>query len=69
MNKVKAEIPNITNLATTSALTAAESILLNFMNFCVIVRFKFTKEIFDLRLKRTHLASQSDIANFVNKTL
>ena len=69
VNKVKGEIPNITNLATTSALTAVESILLNFMIFCVIVRFKFTKETFDLRLKRIHLASQSNVANFVNKTL
>ena len=29
---------------------------------------KFTKEIFDLRLKRANLACQSGIANFVNKT-
>ena len=29
--------------------------------------YKFTAEIFDLRLKQANLASQSDIANFVNK--
>ena len=29
---------------------------------------KFTTEIFDSRLKQANLTSQSDIANFVNKT-
>ena len=29
---------------------------------------RFTKEIFDLTLKRANLASKSDIDNFVNKT-
>ena len=29
---------------------------------------KFTKEIFDLRLKRANLATKSDIPNFVNKS-
>ena len=29
---------------------------------------KFTAEIFDLKLKRSNVASQSDIANLVNKT-
>ena len=29
---------------------------------------RFTKEIFDLKLKRANLASKSDIDNFVNKT-
>ena len=32
------------------------------------LKAKFTKEIFDLKLRRAHLASQSGIANFVNNT-
>ena len=33
-----------------------------------MLKAKFTKEIFDLKLRRAHLASQSGIANFVNNT-
>ena len=36
--------------------------------YCQSRSYRFTKNTFDLRLKRVNLARQSDIANFLNKT-
>ena len=90
----KGEIPNITNLAATSVLTAVENETPNVSNlvkktdynrkineigkkitdhdhdkYITIPEFnKLTEENFTVRLKRTNLASKSDIPNFVKKT-
>ena len=85
--RLKVEIPNITNLATASALTAVENkipsvsnledelmklkkilLILIMANIELLQDFKFTVEIFHLRLNRANLASKNDIANFVKKT-
>ena len=81
---MKYEIPNITNLGITSALTAVvylpitqtlvkwkrRSLIISIINALLIENLISLqqKEIFDLSLRRANLASKSDIANFVNKT-
>ena len=85
--RLKVEIPNITNLATASALTAVENkipsvsnleeelmklkktlLILIMANIELLQDFKFTVEIFHLRLNGANLASKNGIANFVKKT-
>ena len=85
--RLKVEIPNITNLATASALTAVENkipsvsnleeelmklkktlLILIMANIGLLQDFKFTVEIFHLRLNGANLASKNGIANFVKKT-
>ena len=93
INEVEDEIPNITNLASTSALTDVENKISSTSKLVQKTDYntktneiekkitdhnhdkyittselnKFKKEILDLRLKRANLASQNDIANFVNQ--
>ena len=82
LKQVTGEIPNCSNLATTSALTAVESFCYNTKinetekktanhshdKYITTPEFnKLMAEIFALRLKRANLASKSDIANFVKK--
>ena len=85
--RLKVETPNITNLATASALTAVENkipsvsnleeelmklektlLILIMANIELLQDFKFTVEIFHLRLNGANLASKNGIANFVKKT-
>ena len=94
ITEVKGEIANITNLASTTAFTTVENKIPSVTNLVKKIDCnkniseiekkitdhnhdkcsatpefnKFSAEIFDLRIKRTNLASKSDIANFVNKT-
>ena len=93
INEVEDEIPNITNLASTSALTDVENKISSTSKLVQKTDYntktneiekkitdhnhdkyittselnKFKKEILDLRLKRANLASQNDIADFVNQ--
>ena len=77
INEVKGEIPSITYLATTIALTeyntkineTEKKVADHNHDKCITTpEFnKFTGEIFTLRLKWANLASKSDIANLINK--
>ena len=68
INKVKNEIPSITNLATTTALTAVENIIHDRSKFITTPDFnKLTAETFTAGLKQANLATKDDIDNFVKK--
>ena len=79
MNQVKNKIPNINNLATTTALTAVENKIPNdipkslkkYRNHDKYITtqefYKLALEHFTARLKQANLASKIDIASFVNK--
>ena len=63
INEVK-NIPNITNLATNTALTAVENKIPDHSKYIITSEFnKLTAENFDARLAQANLASKSDIAN------
>ena len=61
--------PNITNLATLTALTAVENKISDHSKYITTPEFnKLTAENFAARLSQSNLASKNDIANFVKKT-
>ena len=68
-NEVKNKIPNITNLATTTVLTAFENKVPDHSKYITSPEFnKLTAENFAARLAQANLVSKNDIANFVKKT-
>ena len=69
VNEVKSKIPNIANLATNTALTAAENKILDHSKYITIPEFnKLTAETFTTRLKQANLESKGDNADLVEKT-
>ena len=67
--RLKIKIPNITNLATTTALTAVENKLPDHSKHVATPEFnRLTAEDFDARLALANLASKNDNANFVKNT-
>ena len=60
INKVKNEIPGITNLATATALTTVGNKIPN------IIKYITTPE-YNTRLKLANLATKGDIADFIKK--
>ena len=68
-NEVKNKIPNITNLATTTVLTAFENKVPDRSKYITSPECnKLTAENFAARLAQANLVSKNDIANFVKKT-
>ena len=69
ITEVKNKIPHITNLATTTALTAIENKIPDHSKYITTPEFnKITAENFAARLSQTNLASKNDVAVLVNKT-
>ena len=75
LTAVENNIPSVSNLF--KLLTITQKLMQLKRNLLIIYHDKditipefnkFTKEIFDLRLKQVSLASKSDITNFVNET-
>ena len=61
-------MPNITNLATTTALTAVENEIPNHGEYIANLEFnKLAAQNIVARLIQTNLAGKNDIANFVKK--
>ena len=68
INEVKSEIPNITNLPTTTGLTAIENKIPDYSKYIITPEFnKLTAQNFTARLAQANLESKNDIANFVRK--
>ena len=68
--RLKTKRVNINNLGTSTAVSAANKITNDGDHDKYIAAKKFNKlrlENFTTRLKRAHLASQSDSTNFVRK--
>ena len=66
---MKNKIPNITNLAFTTALTYVENKIPDHSKYITTPEFnKLTAENFTARLKQANLATIVDIDNFVKKT-
>ena len=62
-------MPNITNLATNTALTDVQNKISNHNNYIITPEFnKLTTENFTTRIKLANLAIKGDIADFVKKT-
>ena len=62
-------MPNISNLATSTAVTAFDNKISDHSKYITIPEFnKLTVENFDARLAEANLARKTDIANFVKKT-
>ena len=69
MNEVKNEILNITNWATTAALTAVENKIPGHSKYITTPEFNtLTAENITARLKQANLSTKGDIADFVKKT-
>ena len=67
--RLKRKYLTFTNLATTTALTAVESKILDHSKYIATPESnKLTAEYFAARLAKANLASKSDTANFVKKT-
>ena len=61
-------MPNITNLATTTAITAVENKISDHSKYITTLALnKLAAENFAARLSQTNLASKNDITNFVKK--
>ena len=66
ISEVKKEIPNTTNLATTTVLTAVENIIPDHSKYLTTPEInKLTAQHFTVRLKQAKLAAEGDIADFV----
>ena len=66
---IEDEIPNITKLATNTALTVVEDKIPDQSKYITTPEFnKLTAENFTARLKQANLTTKSDIASFVKKT-
>ena len=62
-------MPKITNLATTTAITAVENKIPGHSKYITTPEFnKLTAENFAVRLAQANLASKNYIANFTKKT-
>ena len=69
MYEIKNKIPNITNLATNTALIAVENKTPDHSKQIIAPEFnKLTAKYFTTRLKQATLATKGDIADFVKKT-
>ena len=68
INEVKNEIPSITNLATTTALTAIENKIPDHSKYITTPKFnELTAEHFTARLKQANLPTKGDITDFVKR--
>ena len=66
---IEYKIPDVTNLVTTTALTAIENKILDHSKYITTPEFnKLASENCAARLAETNLASKNNIANFVKKT-
>ena len=69
INEVKGELPNITNLATTTALTAVKNKIFGHSKYITTPELNtLTAENFNAKLAQGNLASKNDVANCVKKT-
>ena len=69
INEVKNKVPSITNLTTTTALTAVENKIFDHSKYITTPEFnKLTTETFTTRLTQANFAIKGDIVYFVKKT-
>ena len=65
--RLKTKLPNITNLATTTALTAVESKIPGHSKYITTTEFNKLTANFAARFAQANLGSKNNITNFVKK--